>query len=596
MKNKKLYPTPMEKHALRKASIRNLVVALVCLSFTSLLNDLNAQVRLRVRIVSGTSATTCTDGAFGGPPEPQWRVKIANQTAITYPMTGSCFTNPPYTQYDETYDCPSNYPSSLQVCFDAFEDDGANCIVSASCLQSVCQNYTTPAPGDSSTFTLSIPSGTSTGSVTFTLYATGSWNYVGTDTRTECNSYTWIDGNTYTSSNNTATHTLLGAAANGCDSTVNLDLTIVQSATGTDTRTECNSYMWIDGNHYTSSNNTATHTIVGGAANGCDSLVSLNLTIVNSATGTDTRTECNSYLWIDGNNYTSSNNTATHTIVGGAANGCDSLVSLNLTIVNSATGTDTRTECNSYTWIDGNNYTASNNTATHTIFGGAANGCDSLVSLNLTIVNSATGTDTRTECNSYTWIDGNNYTASNNTATHTIVGGAANGCDSVVSLDLTINRVSDLSTSVSGITITANNTAATYRWLDCDDSNSVIPSETGQTFTAKRDGHYAVELTENGCVDTSECVTIFTVGILENSFGPDLLIYPNPTTGNFSLDLGAVYENSHVSINDIAGKLIASKTMTQSQILNLSIQEPSGVYIITVQAGGKKAIIRLVKQ
>ena len=316
----------------------------------------------------------------------------------------------------------------------------------------------------------------------------------------------------------------------------------------------------------------------------------------NSATGTDTRTECNSYTWIDGITYTASNNTATFNIVNGAANGCDSLVTLDLTIINSATGTDTRTECNSYTWIDGITYTASNNTATFNIVNGAANGCDSLVTLDLTIVNSATGTDTRTECNSYTWIDGITYTASNNTATFNIVNGAANGCDSLVTLDLTINGVSDLTTSTSGVTISANNTGATYQWLDCDNNNLVIVNETGQSFTAIANGNYAVELTENGCVDTSDCVAISTVGIVENDFGNNLLVYPNPTNGNFSIDLGAVYDSFVVSITDLSGKLIDSKTISQSQTLMLTIEKPAGIYIVFIQAGDKKAVIRLVKE
>ena len=121
-------------------------------------------------------------------------------------------------------------------------------------------------------------------------------------------------------------------------------------------------------------------------------------------------------------------------IPGGAANGCDSLVTLDLTISNAVNGTDTQTACGSYTWIDGITYTASNNTATFNIPGGAANGCDSLVTLDLTISNSVNGTDTQTACDSYTWIDGNTYTASNNTATFNIPGGAASGCDSLVTL------------------------------------------------------------------------------------------------------------------------------------------------------------------
>jgi hypothetical protein len=60
------------------------------------------------------------------------------------------------------------------------------------------------------------------------------------------------------------------------------------SVTATDTRSECNSYTWIDGNTYTTNNNTATFNFVGGAASGCDSIVSLNLTITNNYTSSDT--------------------------------------------------------------------------------------------------------------------------------------------------------------------------------------------------------------------------------------------------------------------------------------------------------------------
>jgi hypothetical protein len=255
-------------------------------------------------------------------------------------------------------------------------------------------------------------------------------------------------------------------------------------------------------------------------------------------------------------------------------------------------GTDVQIACDSLTWIDGNTYTSSNNTAKHTLTNAA--GCDSVVTLSLTINNSNTGTDIQTACDSYTWIDNVTYTTSNNTAKHTLTNAA--GCDSVVTLDLTINNVSDITTSTSGLAISANNASATYQWLDCDSSFAVIIGETGQTFTATANGNYAVELTENGCVDTTACVAITTVGILENSFGNRLLVYPNPTNGNFSIDLGAIYENAQITIMDISGKLIDSKNISQSQVLNLAIEVPAGMYIVSIQAGNKKAVIRLVKE
>ena len=145
--------------------------------------------------------------------------------------------------------------------------------------------------------------------------------------------YTWIDGVTYTASNNTATFTLTNAV--GCDSVVTLDLTINNSNTGVDVQEHCDYYTWIDGNTYTSSNNTATLTLTNAA--GCDSVVTLDLTINNSNTGVDVPGHCDTYTWIDGNLY-SSNNTATFTLTN--AVGCDSVVTLDLTINNSNTGVD----------------------------------------------------------------------------------------------------------------------------------------------------------------------------------------------------------------------------------------------------------------
>jgi hypothetical protein len=208
----------------------------------------------------------------------------------------------------------------------------------------------------------------------------------------------------------------------------------------------------------------------------------------------------------------------------------------------------------------------------------------------------AIGIDIVTTCDSFTWIDSNTYTASNNTATHLIVEGAANGCDSVVTLDLTINSISDLTTSISGVTIYANNTGAGYQWLDCDNNYAVMGGETGQSFTATANGNYAVELTENGCVDTSACVAITTIGIFENNFGHALRVYPNPTKGAFSIDLGTSYEDVTVSIRNLLGQDVLKKSFGGSNVLQLNIPGKAGMYFIEVNSGNKKAIVKVVKE
>ena len=165
---------------------------------------------------------------------------------------------------------------------------------------------------------------------------------------------------------------------------------------------------------------------------GCSQTDSLTINVDNIITGTDNvGSHCDSYIWpINGIIYNTSNNTATTSLT--ANSGCDSLVTLNLIIANSTTTIDPQTACDSYTWIDGNTYTASNNSATFTSTNAA--GCDNVATLNLIINNSTTSTDTQVACDTYTWIDGNTYTASNNSATFTSTNTA--GCDSIVTLDL----------------------------------------------------------------------------------------------------------------------------------------------------------------
>ena len=113
---------------------------------------------------------------------------------------------------------------------------------------------------------------------------------------TACDSLTWIDGVTYTNSNNTATYNLTNAV--GCDSLVTIDLIINNSSTGSDVITAIDSLTWIDGVTYKNSNNTASYNLTN--AIGCDSLVTIDLIIKSSRSETDVQTSRNSITWIDG--------------------------------------------------------------------------------------------------------------------------------------------------------------------------------------------------------------------------------------------------------------------------------------------------------
>jgi len=444
-----------------------------------------------------------------------------------------------------------------------------------------------------------------------TLNLTINTTATGTFTHVACDSYTWINGVTYTASNNTATHTFVGGAANGCDSIVTLNLTIKNSVTSTDVRVACNSFLWINGVTYTSSNNTATHTIVGGAASGCDSIVSLNLTINNTVTGIDTQVACDSYTWINGVTYTTSNNTATHTLVGGSAHGCDSIVTLNLTINNSVTGTDVQVACDSYTWIDGVTYTASTNTASHTIVGGSVHGCDSTVTLNLTINNSVTGTDTQVACETFTWIDGVTYTSSNNTATYTIVGGSVHGCDSTVTLDLTIETANDagddnavtvcINQPIDLDTLLSSGAQAGGVWLD----PSGMPMASSIITSSSSNGVFEFSY-KVASISCPESIAVITITVddscdylkVDTESMVDISVYPNPATSILTILNPSNTSSLKVEMLDMNGRvvLVENRALNNATQATLAIDYlERGVYTLRVYNNKGQKTFKIVK-
>ncbi|MBR6064714.1 MAG: hypothetical protein IKP54_11245, partial [Bacteroidales bacterium] len=333
------------------------------------------------------------------------------------------------------------------------------------------------AEGGVYTKTLQTPEGCD--SIVTWVVSVGQHSY-GIDERVACESFTWINDSTYTESTTTPTFTLTNAA--GCDSVVTLHLTINHPIVGIDEQVACETFTWINDSTYTESTTTPIYTIVGGAANGCDSIVTLHLTINHPTTGIDEQVACETFTWINDSIYTVSTTTPTFTIVGGAANGCDSVVTLHLTINQSTTGIDEQVACETFTWINDSTYTESTDTPTISLSNAA--GCDSIVTLHLTVNYGTHNVLDTTVCESFTWIDGTGETyTTSGTYTHPYTNNS--GCASVDTLYLTVNYGTH---NVLDTTV-----CESYTWT----------GGTGETYTTS--GTYTHPYTNNsGCasVDT----------------------------------------------------------------------------------------------
>lgn len=194
-----------------------------------------------------------------------------------------------------------------------------------------------------------IASGVSIGQVN-----NNSETYYSNDIISSCGSFYWIDGNTYNSDNNTATHTY--TSVNGCDSVVILNLTIdtpvsVEAMTDTIVCDVFSLPALSVGNYYTEPDGNGMALNSGDqisnsqmmyvyAENGtCTDETNFIVTVNSSTMGTDEHISCGPFTWIDGNTYETSNTTATYLLTNTI--GCDSLVTLNLIVNESPLNTIT---------------------------------------------------------------------------------------------------------------------------------------------------------------------------------------------------------------------------------------------------------------
>ena len=76
----------------------------------------------------------------------------------------------------------------------------------------------------------------------------------------------------------------------------------------------------------------------------------------------------------------------------------------------------------------------------------------------------------------------------------------------------------------------------------------------------------------------------------------NIKIFPNPTHGHCSIDMGKTHSKVSIIISDLSGKEIQSNTYNERQVLNLNLNEPAGVYFLMVEAGNEETLIRLIKQ
>jgi len=304
------------------------------------------------------------------------------------------------------------------------------------------------------------------------------------------------------------------------------------------------------------------------------------ITVALNSAGTDVVTACDNFTWIDSINYSSNTNSATFHLLNHA--GCDSLVSLNLTILSSIENMQSFQECPGFSINVGSN--AYDSTGVYNDVFVSSNGCDSIVITNLNIFDTDT-TQTLSACAGYSvTVGANTY---NTSGVYSDVLQSIHGCDSTIVTYLTIDSI-DVSVSLVSNELIANQLGVSYQWLNCDSGFVEILNATTQNFTPLHDGNYAVKITSGACIDTSSCYSFIVTGISKlHSKMPSLAIYPNPGNGIFNLSFENFSypnfpENYTLKVFNSIGILVYETLIKKADtILDMS-KQANGIYMVQI--------------
>ncbi|MGB0428853.1 MAG: T9SS type A sorting domain-containing protein [Bacteroidia bacterium] len=216
----------------------------------------------------------------------------------------------------------------------------------------------------------------------------------------------------------------------GCDSIVEIDLNIKPASNNSITLTHCNSFVSPSKKYTFTKSGVYLDTLVNWQ--GCDSVLTINLTINETTSLSISLTSCDSLRSPSGKYLYTQSGTYTDTLTNWK--GCDSIITINATINQTQRSKINASVCGAYTSPSNKTFSTSG-TYFDTI--ATANNCDSIIEIELTVRSASAGFDTLFVCDSLVSPSGKFIYKQNGVYTDTLIN--AQGCDSVITLNVKID-------------------------------------------------------------------------------------------------------------------------------------------------------------
>ncbi len=271
---------------------------------------------------------------------------------------------------------------------------------------------------------------------------------------------------------------------------------------------------------------------------------------------------------------------------------CDSIIEYTV-LSASSNGTINTKACSSYKSPSLRYTYTQTGTYYDTLFGMNSEGCDSFIKIYLVLNVPIQERLTVKNCRSYTVPSGNQIITTSKTVKDFVK--SKLGCDSIAyTIDVTIiNANVGITREINTLIASTTNPSALFQWLDCDKNYGKIAAETSKKYTPIENGLFALEVKENNCTDTSNCI-VFAVNGLNAYKNFNLMVSPNPSKGVFTINANITLHSVGVSIMNVKGQTIQTWELLELARQEFSVKLSPGLWYIKVESLEGQQIIPMV--
>ncbi|MFY0675316.1 MAG: T9SS type A sorting domain-containing protein [Bacteroidia bacterium] len=330
-----------------------------------------------------------------------------------------------------------------------------------------------------------------------------------------------------------------------------------------ESKTTCDSLLSPSGMEYYKVSNIYIDTIK--VANACDSIITTFLIKKEPKNTKVSMNACDSFSFYKLGTALDSTGVYFDTLT--AANGCDSIVELNLTIKNSTYQSFDTTACGSFTSIGSNKIWSTSGIYLDTLINSA--GCNDIYTYKLAVNQESNISYDTAACDSF--IYKGSLVSQSGIYYDSLL--TSKGCDSIITTKITINKSSTFSID----------TTITDSFILAD--NRVI----------KQSGKYKAVITNGvGC----DSVIDYTIDIItggRKTYSQGLInVFPNPGKDNITVNISEIKSLSSLNMYTINGLCVKTFDSTQNVIVLKNLEK--GVYLLKMETSDGLFVEKIVVQ